>query len=222
MELPSEEMLLLFTIETGWPQGQTVNGEESMKMKAAIPWCMVVFRCLLGPAIAIVARLAHPQIWLGAMIAAGFLSDVYDGILARRWKTDTDALRVADSAVDIVFYLGILAAVVERHWPAVRERWGLLIAVLSLEVIRMVFDWLKFRRMASYHSYTAKAWGILLAAATVALLCFDSSSWILTLALAWGIVCDLEGLAMSLILPKWTRDVKTLSRALAIRRCTLA
>jgi CDP-diacylglycerol--glycerol-3-phosphate 3-phosphatidyltransferase len=179
---------------------------------------MVALRAALGPAIAVMALLAHPEAWLGAMIAAGFLSDVYDGILARRWKTDTDALRIADSAVDMVFYLGVLAAIVERHWPALRERAWLLIAVLALEGIRMAFDWVKFRRMASYHSYTAKAWGILLAAATVALLCFDRWYWILTLALVWGIVCDLEGLAMSLILPEWRRDVKTLRRALELRK----
>ncbi len=179
---------------------------------------MVGLRAALGPAIAATARLAHPEAWLGAMIAAGFLSDVYDGVLARRWKTDTDALRIADSAVDMVFYLGVLAAIVERHWPVLRERAWLLAAVLSLEAIRMAFDWMKFGKMASYHSYTAKMWGALLAASTVTLLCFDRWYWILTLALVWGIVCDLEGLAMSAILPKWRRDVKTLRRALELRR----
>ncbi len=179
---------------------------------------MVGLRAALGPIIAMTARLAHPEAWLGAMVAAGFLSDVYDGILARRWKTDTDVLRVADSAVDMVFYLGVLAAIVERHWPVLRERTWLLLAVLSLEAVRMAFDWVKFKRLASYHSYTAKLWGALLAAATVALLCFDRWHWILTLALVWGIVSDLEGLAMSVILPEWRRDVKTLRRALELRR----
>src|SRR5215475_8484856 len=100
---------------------------------------MVGLRAMLGPAIAAMARMAHPEAWLGAMIAAGFLSDVYDGILARRWKTDTDALRVADSAVDMVFYIGVLVALVERHWPVLRERASLLVAVLALEGIRMAF-----------------------------------------------------------------------------------
>ena len=62
------------------------------------------------------------------MIAAGFLSDVYDGILARRWGTETAALRVADSAADTVFYLGVLSAVIARHWPVLRDRLALLIA----------------------------------------------------------------------------------------------
>lgn len=180
---------------------------------------MVLFRVLLGPAIAEAGlRLPAPQPWLGAMIAAGFLSDVYDGILARRWGTATAALRVADSAADTVFYLGVLSAVVARHWPVLRDRLGLLIALLVLEGARFTFDWIKYRRMASYHSYASKAWSVLMAAATIALLCFDRAFWMVTLALVAGILCDLEGLAMSALLPRWTHDVKTLRRALALRR----
>ncbi len=152
------------------------------------------------------------------MIAAGLASDVYDGILARRWQTDTSALRVADSAADTVFYLGVLAAIVERHWPALHERLWLLAALLVLEALRILFDWMKFRRMASYHSYAAKAWGLLLAAATIALLCFNRAPWLMTAALVWGILCDMEGLAMSALLPHWTHDVKSLRRALELRR----
>jgi CDP-diacylglycerol--glycerol-3-phosphate 3-phosphatidyltransferase len=180
---------------------------------------MVVFRLGLGPFLATIAIFCtHPEIWLGILIAAGFLSDVYDGILARRWGTDTARLRLADSIADTVFYLSVLAAVIVRHGPVLRERIGLLTAVLALEALRMAFDLVKFRRMASYHSYTAKLWGIFLAAAAIALLCFNRGFWILTLALAWGMVCDLEGLAMSVILPQWTRDVKSLWRAFALRR----
>lgn len=188
-----------------------------------IPWAMVGFRALLGPVLALVAwRGSHPQPWLGAMIAAGFVSDVYDGILARRWGTETPALRVSDSLADIVFYLSILIAVLLRHGPVLRERAWLLVAVLALEAGRFVFDWIKYGRMASYHSYVAKAWGVLLAVAMIALLCFDAAFWLVTVALVWGIACELEGLAMSLLLPEWTYNVKTLPRAFALRRAMLA
>jgi CDP-diacylglycerol--glycerol-3-phosphate 3-phosphatidyltransferase len=189
-----------------------------MNWRAKIPWSMVGCRAALGAAIAVAGHMAHPQAWLGAMIAAGFLSDVCDGILARRWGTETPALRMADSAADTIFYMGVLAAIIERHWIVLRDRWALLAVLLTLEVLRALFDWIKFRRMASYHSYAAKAWGILLALAVLAALCFDRGYWLVTIALAWGIVCDLEGLVMSMLLPEWTHDVKSLPRALTLRR----
>ena len=194
-----------------------------MNWRKQIPWSMVIGRALLGPAIAIVAALLDfPEPWLGLMILAGFVADVYDGILARQWGTETSALRMGDSAADTIFYLGILAAAVLRAWPLLRARLALIAALLALEVLRWIFDWLKYRRMASYHTYASKFWGILLAAASLAVLSFHGPYWILTLALVWGILCDLEGLAMSLLLPVWTRDVKTLRRAWLLRRQILA
>ena len=194
-----------------------------MAWRKTIPWSLVAFRFLLGPALPLVAR--DPSIadaWLGVMVLAGFVSDVFDGVLARRWNTASFALRVADSAVDIVFYLGVLAALVDRHWPAIHARLGLLAAVMALETINVLVSFIKFRRMASYHSYAAKFWGFLLAASTVTLLTLDHGEWLLTLALAWGIASELEVLAMSLLLPEWTHDVKTLARAIAIRQKVLA
>jgi phosphatidylglycerophosphate synthase len=189
----------------------------------SIPWSMVVSRALLGVAIPIAAtRLRAPEAWLGAMIVTGFLSDIYDGVLARRWGTATAALRIADSAADTVFYVGVLVAVVERHWPVIHARLWLLAVLLGLEATRIIFDWVKFGRMASYHSYASKAWSAMLALATIALLCFNRGFWLSTVAIAWGILCDLEGLAMSAMLPKWTHDVKNLRRALRIRRKMLA
>lgn len=189
-----------------------------MNIRLQIPWSMIAIRAALGPAIAITARLPNPELWLGEMIAAGFLSDVYDGILARRWGTAGPRLRLADSAADTVFYLGVLAAILERQWPVLHASLGLLVALLALELTRWIFDYVKFRRLASYHSYAAKIWGVLLVAATLALLCFNRAFWLVTLALAWGILCDLEGLIMSLLLPQWTHDVKSLPRAVLLRR----
>lgn len=193
-----------------------------LHLKELIPWSMVLLRASLALLVPYAAwRIAEPQPLLGCLIAAGFLSDVYDGILARRWGTATDALRLADSVADIFFYLGVLAAILLRHGPVLRHRLGLLLAVLALDVGRMLFEFARFRRIASYHAYSAKAWGILLAAAALALLCFDGAYWLTTLALAWGLVCDTEGLVMSILLPRWVRDVKSLAHALKLRRALL-
>lgn len=186
--------------------------------KKFIPRSMVLSRAALAILIPLAAwRVAAPHVLLGCMIAAGFLSDVYDGILARRWGTDTDGLRLADSVADVFFYAGVLAAVLMRHALVLRERLPLLLAVLVLDIGRMLFELARFRRIASYHTYSAKAWGILLAAAAIALLCFDGAYRIVTFALVWGLICDAEGLIMSMLLPRWVRDVKSLIHALRLR-----
>lgn len=190
-----------------------------MNYRKAIPWALTALRAVLGPALVVIAMFwPAPEWWLGAMIAAGFVSDIYDGVLARRWKTVTPALRTADSATDLVFYLCVLAAAIARHWPVLRDRIWWVAGVLALEAVHIGFDWMKYGRVASYHAYSAKVWGVLLAAAAFTLLCFDRGFWILTLALAWGIVSEVEGIAMTALLPEWTHDVKTLRQAMILRR----
>jgi CDP-diacylglycerol--glycerol-3-phosphate 3-phosphatidyltransferase len=188
-----------------------------------IPWGLVALRGSLGPLIGFTAwAFAKAEPWLGAMILAGVLSDIYDGIFARRWGTETARLRVADTTVDTVFYLGVLAAVIVRHGPELRARRWLVVAVLGMEAVRFVFDQLKYGRSASYHAYSAKAWGILLAAAALASLCFNDAYWLMTLALVWGIANELEGFVMSLMLPEWSYNVKSLWSAAGLRQQQLA
>ncbi|HVN94090.1 MAG TPA: CDP-alcohol phosphatidyltransferase family protein [Terracidiphilus sp.] len=194
-----------------------------MSLRRSIPWWMVGFRALAGPSIAVLAmRMPRPQLWLGGLIAAGTVSDIYDGILARRWRTETAALRVADSSADIVFWLGILTAAIVRHGAELRARLGLVIVVLVFEAIHLSFGWLKFGRMPSFHTYSAKLWGALLAAAAIALLGFDRWAWLVTVSLLWGIACEAESLTIAIVLPEWTYNVKTLRRAIALRREMLA
>jgi phosphatidylglycerophosphate synthase len=208
------------------PRGVS-SGRKAAKMilnlRKLIPWALVVIRGCLGPLIAFIAwGIARAEPWLGAMILAGFVSDIYDGILARRWGTETAKLRVADTTVDTVFYLGVLAAVIFRHGTELRARLWLVVAVVGLEAIRFVFDFLKYGRGASYHAYSAKAWGILLAAAALAALCFNGAYWLMTVALVWGIGNELEGFAMSMMLPDWSYNVKSLWRAAELRKQQLA
>jgi CDP-diacylglycerol--glycerol-3-phosphate 3-phosphatidyltransferase len=190
-----------------------------LNWRKVIPWSLVVFRLLLGPAIVLTALWGPArELWLAVMIVAGALSDIFDGVLARRWETATPALRIADSVIDIAFYLAILTAGIDRHWPVIRERLWLVALVLALEVLRISLDFAKFHRMTSYHSYASKFWGFLLIVAAVAMLFSNRGSWLLTVALVWGVLCELEGMAYTIILPEWKHDVKTVARALAIRQ----
>ena len=98
-----------------------------------------------------------------------------------------------------------------------------MIAVLfALEAARYIFDLKKFGRAASYHSYMAKAWGLILAAAMVGVFAFEGFRLLVPIAAAWGILVNLEGLTMSIMLPRWKNDVKTLGRAWQIRKSMLS
>jgi CDP-diacylglycerol--glycerol-3-phosphate 3-phosphatidyltransferase len=76
----------------------------------------------------------------------------------------------------------------------------------------------KFGKPASYHSYLAKTWGLLMAGGVIAALAMGRSNVMIPVALGLGVACNLEGIAMSLMLPAWHRDVKTLRVAWRLRQ----
>ena len=72
-------------------------------MRRHLPAALIALRLMLGPLMLLVAANGEAAPLLAAMIVAATLSDIFDGVLARRWGVATEALRVADSRVDIVF-----------------------------------------------------------------------------------------------------------------------
>jgi phosphatidylglycerophosphate synthase len=195
---------------------------EGMSLGRAVPWGLIGLRVLGCPVIVLGARRGWSGGWLGVIVVVALLSDIYDGVLARRWGRETPALRLWDSVADTIFYLGVVVALWLREPEVLRGNWKLFGVLFALECVRYVFDFWKFGKAASYHSYMAKAWGLLIAASVVGVFSFDGLRWLIVLALVWGIVVNVEGPAMSLMLPRWRNDVKTLGRAWEMRKSMMA
>jgi CDP-diacylglycerol--glycerol-3-phosphate 3-phosphatidyltransferase len=185
--------------------------------KEQIPWAMAAGRALLGPVLILGETSGWNGLTMAWLVVTALVSDIFDGVLARRWKCDTAGVRLFDSMADTVFYLGVAIALWIGHPQVLRDDAGLLAALGTLEALRFGVDFAKFGKPASYHSYLAKAWGLVMAIAVVAVFGSRHASPLIPAALALGIACDLEGLAMSLLLPVWRKDVKTLRVAWALR-----
>jgi CDP-diacylglycerol--glycerol-3-phosphate 3-phosphatidyltransferase len=186
--------------------------------KELIPWGMAAGRAALGPILIAGAACSWNGVTLAGIVVTALVSDIYDGVLARRWGCDTAGVRLFDSMADTVFYLCTGVALWIGQPQVWRSYGGLLVALLGLEVVRFAFDLVKFGKPASYHSYLAKLWGLVMAIAVVGVFAMHRSNVLVPAALVLGILCDLEGLAMSVVMPVWRKDIKTLRAALNFRR----
>lgn len=182
---------------------------------------MAAGRAALGPAMVLAERAGWSGLTLAAMVLTALLSDIYDGVLARRWKCDTAGVRLFDSMADNIFYLGCGASLWMRQ-PLLMRSFAVLIGiVLGIEALKFAFDLIKFGKPTSYHSYLSKSWGLVLA--TTVVMTF-ATHMVLALRIAWsvammlGVACCGEGLTISIIMPEWRHDLKTLWRALEVRR----
>lgn len=190
---------------------------ELRSAKERIPWLMATTRAVLGPVVILGERAKWNGITLAALIIAALLSDIFDGVLARRWRCDTAAVRLFDSIADIVFYACCAAALWTRHPSIVRSLALPIAAVVGLEALGLATAFVKFGKMPSYHSYVAKTWGLVLASALVAAFVTQHPAGWLIAALVLGALSNLEGISMSLIMPVWRQDVKTIAEAWRLR-----
>jgi CDP-diacylglycerol--glycerol-3-phosphate 3-phosphatidyltransferase len=173
---------------------------------------------MLAPVMLLLAWVHPSPVAFAACLVVGLLSDVFDGILARRLNVATPALRRLDSIADSVFYVAALSAAWHLHPSELREYLVALVILVVMEVARYAFDLWKFRREAAYHLWSSKVWGICLFVGFFALLIFGRGGLFVAAPIYVGILVDLEGLAVSIVLRKWKSDVPTLVHAWRLRQ----
>ncbi len=182
-----------------------------------LPGALVLSRLGAGPVLLWAALTGQSRFWLVAILGYVFLSDVFDGVIARRLNVVTARLRVADSWADTAFYVCDALAI----WRLHRALLGPLLVPLLIVVALMAVNWavamLKFRRALSFHAYSSKLWGLSLFAASISLLGFSYAGLFLWAVIVVGIAGHLEGFVMTLILPRWAHDVSGIPEALRLR-----
>jgi len=88
------------------------NTRHNAWWKTKLPWALVLFRLSLGPGIVWLGRkFPVPALIVGCIVLA-LVSDIFDGVLARRWLCDTPRLRRWDTLADTAFYLGVLTLLI--------------------------------------------------------------------------------------------------------------
>ena len=172
-------------------------------------------RLLLGPlALAFALAGATGLVYLPILIT-GTLSDIFDGILARKFGVATPALRRYDSITDIIYYLFILAATWLLCRPVIVGNYGLIALILLSEVACIFTCLLRFGRYPATHSILAKIYGLCLLGAFIALLVFNAGDRVIAGLAVVALAANLEILAMHLIAKSAPVDVPCL---LALRK----
>jgi len=168
-------------------------------MKRHLPFALTTLRLLLGP-IALACALAGIArfVYLPILIAAT-LSDIFDGILARKFGVATPALRRYDSIIDIIYYLFILAVAWLLCKPVIAGNLWLIALMLLSEAGGILICLVRFGKFPATHSWLAKFYGLCLLGCLVALLVFNAGSWAIIALTVVALVTNLEIIAMHLI-----------------------
>ena len=171
-----------------------------------LPWLLVLFRIACGPMMVAVA-FGQWGLACAVLLSLGVLSDIFDGIVARRLGVATPALRTWDSRADILFWLSAIIAVVILRPGLIPALWPPALITALMEIGNHLVSFAKFRREASPHHYLSKAFGLGLWLLFGVTFVTGAPGPILWLVLALGVASQLEALAITLRLKEWRCDV---------------
>jgi CDP-diacylglycerol---glycerol-3-phosphate 3-phosphatidyltransferase len=185
------------------------RGENSHGMKH-LPFALTTLRLLLGPIALFGALNGFPRWIYLPILIAGTLSDIFDGIIARRLGVATPALRRYDSIIDLIYYLFVLGALWILCRAVIVQNWIWLALILISEALAILVCALKFGKYPATHSYLAKFYGLCLLAGLIALLTFNAGSWAVISIAVVAMTANGEIIAIHLLMKQPPVDVKSI------------
>jgi CDP-diacylglycerol--glycerol-3-phosphate 3-phosphatidyltransferase len=127
------------------------------------------------------------------------LSDIFDGVIARRLGVAHRWLRRFDSATDIVFYSCIFVTTCLVAGDVVRKAIIPLALLVTSEAACLVISLVRFGSLPAIHSYSAKIYGLAIFLAFVGVLAFDFGSWAFFVLTIIALIANAEIIAILLL-----------------------
>ncbi|WP_338408990.1 CDP-alcohol phosphatidyltransferase family protein [uncultured Flavobacterium sp.] len=185
-----------------------------------IPTALILFRLLLAPIILALAYFIgeSSKTLILILMYLGLVSDILDGIIARKQNISSAKLRRMDSQTDMIFWLSIGFATWILYPQLIADNSIVICTILVMEVACYAISIIKFKKETCTHAFLSKLWGITLLIAFTSLIGYNHAGVPFTLAIIMGLISHVDRILITLILPKWTHDIPSAYHAYLIRK----
>jgi len=185
-----------------------------------IPYILIAIRFFLAPVIFFLAYVKgeESRFLILALMFIGLLTDIFDGIIARKVGVSTEKLRRLDSQVDLIFWLSLGLATYFLNTELIKSHWQSIALIFIMEALCYIISILKFGKETCTHAFLSKMWGLSLLIAFTYLIGFQQAGWAFYLTITLGIISHIDVILIILILPKWQYDVPSFHHAWEIRQ----
>jgi phosphatidylglycerophosphate synthase len=186
----------------------------------SVPILLIWSRLVIGLFI-IVFSIGHSEYFAAitiSLITVGLLTDIFDGIIARKLGVSNIQLRRLDSIIDQAFWISIAIACYIRspqffHTNAVK-----VLVLIAAEVLAYLICFIRFRKEVATHAISSKLWTLLLFATLIQLIATSSSTILFNICFVVGIITRVEIILILFIIRQWTNDVPTVYHAVLLRK----
>ncbi|WP_298535311.1 CDP-alcohol phosphatidyltransferase family protein [uncultured Algibacter sp.] len=186
----------------------------------SIPIALIIFRLMLVPIILAFAYFIGKDSKLTILILMylGLLSDILDGIIARKQNISSEKLRRMDSQTDMVFWLSMGFATWLLYPELIYDNGFAILVIISMEIMCYTISFIKFKKETCTHAFLSKLWAISLLVAFTSLIGFSHAGIPFAIAVILGFISYIDVVLIILILPKWTHDIPSAYHAYLVRK----
>ncbi|WP_296457551.1 CDP-alcohol phosphatidyltransferase family protein [Rubinisphaera sp.] len=181
-----------------------------------IPNILCFIRLIGSPALLWVAWQQDQMLFLWTFLGL-FLTDWFDGKLAILLNQKSVYGAVLDSFADVSLYASAILGLGWLKWETFQQEVFWITLGVSSYFLTCTVGLIKYGRIPSYHTRAAKICWMLAGLAIVSLL-MNWPIWLSRLVIIGIIYTNLEAVAMTIVLPEWTNDLRTLAAAIRMKR----
>lgn len=176
-----------------------------------IPVALIYSRVLIGGVIPLLAFFdnSYTYIFIAILVIIGLITDVFDGIIARKLNVSSERLRILDSNVDQFFWISVILTIFYIRFSIVKSLLLWILVLVLLEILAYVISYFKFKRTIATHSLLAKFWTLTLLVFLLELL-LNNTSQTFSFCFGVGVISRVEIIGIIIRLKKWVTDVPSI------------
>jgi phosphatidylglycerophosphate synthase len=177
-----------------------------------IPFLLIYSRILIGIAIGLIAyyEVNNYAVLIVVLMSLGLITDIFDGIIARKLNVSSERLRVWDSNVDQFFWLMVIGSIFYLNSDFVKENSIWIGTIIVLELMCYLISYIKFKKSIATHSILAKVWTLSLLGLLIDLTLHSTSHIPFIICMVLGILSRIEIVLIIKKLKVWTTDVPSI------------
>lgn len=186
----------------------------------SIPLILIYSRLFIGFIIVALSyyQITHYNIIAIILLSIGLLTDIFDGIIARKLQISTQNLRRLDSTIDQIFFVSVVFATFLQCPNFFYKNSISLLLLIGFEALTYLICFLKFKKEIATHAISSKIWTLILFAVLVQIMATCQSVLLFQICLYTGILTRVEIIGIILLLKNWTNDVPSIYHAWLLRK----
>lgn len=189
-----------------------------MKIINKIPHALLYSRLVIAVLIIVFSFINVSSTLIVTISICAILSDVFDGMIARKLKISTSEMRQLDTKIDTVFWFSCLFYICMTDSYFLKSHLLQISILVFSELFIIAIGFLKFQERISYHTILSKFWALILLWFFIDMVLNHTCHYSFVVSFWYGILVQTEILVIIFILKQNQTDIPGFMQAIKLRK----